>query len=64
MEVLSPVAVALDDRGDVHLGEFCLEILESEDRLRHPLPRHGQGVLLECLHESLADQDKEIIKER
>ena len=46
VEVLSPVPVALDDCGDIHLGELCLEILQSEHSLRHPLARHCQGVLL------------------
>ena len=46
VEVLPPVPVALDDSGDIHLGELRLEILEGEDSLRHPLPSHRQGVLL------------------
>ena len=46
MEVFPPVPVALDDSGDIHLGELRLEILEGEDSLRHPLPGDSQGVLL------------------
>ena len=45
MEVLSSVAIALDDSGHVNLGELGLEVLEAEHGVRHPLPRHGEGVL-------------------
>ena len=45
MEVLSSVAVALNDRRHIHLGELGLEVLQGEDGLGESLAGDGEAVL-------------------